>query len=77
MARGDHTRVGWWLMTHGRAGSALIGSVALTAVIADTSYVATDWQAHGGGFVLGVGLLERLESAAKSRPAALDLVRAK
>jgi hypothetical protein len=53
-------------MTHGRAGSALIGSVALTAVIADTSYVATDWQAHGGGFVLGVGLFGAAAILAKT-----------
>jgi predicted Kef-type K+ transport protein len=57
MARDDHTRVGWWLMTHDRAGSRLIGSVALAVVVADASYVATDWDRLGGGFLLGLALL--------------------
>ena len=57
MARQDHTRVGWWLMTHDRAGAALIGSVALAVVAADASYVAVDWGALGGGFLLGLALL--------------------
>jgi hypothetical protein len=66
MAREDHTRVGWWLMTHDRAGSALIGSVALAAVVADTFYVATDWHGHGGGFLLGLGLLAAAAMLAKT-----------
>src|ERR1051325_5472426 len=53
MAREDHTRVGWWVMTHDRAGSALIGSVALAVVIVDASYVATDWHRRGSEFLLG------------------------
>jgi hypothetical protein len=57
MARDDHTRVGWWLMTHDRAGSGLIGSVALAVVIAAASYVATDWSRIGTGFLFGFALL--------------------
>jgi hypothetical protein len=57
MAREDHTRVGWWLMTHDRAGSGLIGSVALAVAIADASYVATDWSRLGTGFLLGLSLV--------------------
>lgn len=55
--REDHTRVGWWLMTHDRAGSTLIGSVALAVVIAAVAYVATDWRRIGTGFLVGVALL--------------------
>lgn len=57
MAREDHTRVGWWLMTHGRAGAAVIASVALAVVVAVASYVASDWGRLGGGFLLGLALL--------------------
>jgi hypothetical protein len=57
MGRDDHTRVGWWVMTHDRAGAALIGSVALAVLVADASYVATDWVRLGDGFLLGLTLL--------------------
>ena len=57
MARDDHTRVGWWLMTHDRAGSGLIGSAGLAVVIGAASYVATDWRRIGTGFVSGLALL--------------------
>jgi hypothetical protein len=66
MAREDHTGVGWWLMTHDRAGSALIGSVALAVVIVDASYVATDWHRRGSEFLLGFGLLAAAALLAKA-----------
>ena len=66
MAREDHTRVGWWLMTHDRAGSGLIGSVALAVVVADSAYVATDWGRLGSGFLLGLALLAVAAALAKA-----------
>jgi hypothetical protein len=44
-------------MTHDRAGSGLIGSVALAVGVADAAYVATDWGSVGTGFLLGVAIL--------------------
>ena len=59
--RTRHTRLGWWVMTHDRAGAALIGCAALAVLIADLIYVASRWHGLQGqlarGFAFGFGVL--------------------
>ena len=56
--RTQHTRFGWWLMTHDRSAAALIGGVAFVLLVADLAYVASRWNGLSGrfdrGFLLGL-----------------------
>jgi hypothetical protein len=52
--RENHTRLGWWLMTHDRGGAILIGSVACAVLAADATYVAIRWSGAGTAFGRGV-----------------------
>ena len=38
-----HTRLGWWVMTHGRAGPAFVGTCASIVLVADLLLAATHW----------------------------------
>ena len=53
-------------MAHERGGSALIGSVALAALVADASYAATDWRRIGTGFMVGLAILVAAALVAKA-----------
>ena len=53
-----HTRLGWWLMSNDRRGSAVIGAGALAVLVGDVVYAATRW--HGSfprAFGVSLGLL--------------------
>lgn len=59
--RTHHTRLGWWIMTHDRGGTAAIGGGALALLLADAIYTATQWHAEhdklARGFLFGFGVL--------------------
>lgn len=42
-ARSYHTRLGWWVMTHGRGGSAVIGGTAALVLVADLVFSLSRW----------------------------------
>ena len=55
--RTRHTRLGWWIMTHDRGSSAVIGGISLALFLADLVYLASRWHglhdAFDRGFLLG------------------------
>ena len=55
--RKHHTRLGWWVMTHDRGSSALIGGGALALLTADLVYVGLRWRGlhdrFDRGFLVG------------------------
>lgn len=66
-ARSRHTRLGWWVMTHERGGTALIGLTAAAVLVVDLIYTAGRWRGSlrawflvGLAFAIGAALLELL-----------------
>jgi hypothetical protein len=54
--RENHTRLGWWVMTHDRGGSLLIGTCFLALFVADVAYALGRWDGPHGSFTRAFAL---------------------
>ena len=51
--REDHTRLGWWLLTHERGLIAVVCALACAVLVAEAFYLASRWTGLGSVFNFG------------------------